>query len=129
MNPLTYAAQVLARIYEASSSAPVPVDLADDEDTEPVPVVREVRWPSPYRPDCSHDTDYAGTGPSVAAAEDRVLVELAVLTDSHGPWDAARRMFASDTPSASLSAMEAAEHHPSGTPVSPNALRPNQPLA
>lgn len=108
MNPLAHAARVLARIYEASASAPVPVDLADDEDTEPVPVAGEMAR-TLFRPDRSHDTKFEQAFRHVAADEAGVLGELAVLTGEVGPWDAALFLFAPDTPCAALSATETAE--------------------
>lgn len=102
MNPLAHAARVLARIYEASASAPVPVDLADDEDTEPVPAVPFRSGVEDYRTAC-------GFSREDVAGEAGVLGELAVLTGEVGPWDAAVFLFAPDTPRASLSATETAE--------------------
>ncbi|GIH69456.1 hypothetical protein [Sphaerimonospora thailandensis] len=42
-------------------------------------------------------TAWPARRPAVATPEGQVLAELAALTAKHGPWEAARRLFAPET--------------------------------
>ncbi|NJP24428.1 hypothetical protein FLW53_09455 [Microbispora sp. SCL1-1] len=120
MNPIDFAARVLRDMHGDRQADPGPVaELASE--------AREVA-PTSYRPDPALVTAFESGFRARAADEAIVLERLAVETARVGPWEAARTLFAPNTPCAGLYATQTPASAPSHVSVSPEPQKPAQPL-